>query len=87
MIYDSTAPFGEGEGLYIQALASEVNDVETIKILHNRAFGSDSKSTFEDFTDDALRRIYIAKPTAFWMNDADVDSCEILRDYRVKINI
>ena len=71
VIYDSRAPSGAGEGVYIKATAQELNDPDEI----TRAFEllkSRHDAPFWDFAavQDGPIRLYKAAPQQVWMNDA-----------------
>jgi len=69
-IYDSSAPWGTGEGVFIEAEASEVNDSDEIaKACSLRKVRvADAKHPPEDFVGDRPRRIYRATPKNIWVN-------------------
>lgn len=71
VIYDSTASLGTGEGVYIQARASELTDREDIDfalgVLAKRLGHAPDIS--ENFTAEMPRRIYKATPDKIWVND------------------
>ncbi len=70
VVYDSTAPEGTGEGVYIQAKASEVkNKSEIEKILKLRSKTKPTNRKAEEFMGNYPRRWYRAIPEKVWMND------------------
>jgi len=70
VIYDSTAPEGTGEGVYIQAQAEEVNDLVQIEtILAKRSEFKDGKRNAVEFKGEYPRRWYVAKAEQIWLND------------------
>lgn len=83
VIYDSTAPEGDGEGVYLKAKAYEVNDPAEI----DRAFagrkGYSGKP--DDYLGDKVRRTYKAIPQQAWMNDAEMKDGRFVRDFRVEV--
>lgn len=86
VIYDSTAPEGEGEGVYIEADVEELNDAEEINKIRNakkQALVNDAS----EFLGDAIRRCYKATPKRMWMNDAEEKDGQFIRDYRVEISL
>ena len=87
VIYDSTVPEGDGEGVYIEAKAVELTDPD--EILHARKIkkGEDYVGKPDDFTGEAIRRVYKAVPQRVWMNDAEVKDGVFIRDYRVDISL
>ena len=86
VIYDSTVPEGDGEGVYIEAKAYEVDDPEEIRHARKIKKGPDMDAP-DDFMGDAIRRVYKAVPQRVWMNDAQVKDGVFMRDYRVEISI
>ena len=85
VIYDSTAPEGSGEGLYIQARAYELDNPEEILFARRIKKGQDYIHTKGEFLGDSIRRVYKAIPQRIWMNDAEEKDGVFLRDYRVEI--
>lgn len=85
VIYDSTVPEGDGEGVYIEAKAVELNDPEEILSVSKK--GEDYEGKPNDFLGDAIRRVYKAVPQRVWMNDAEVTDGVFIRDYRVDISL
>lgn len=86
VIYDSTAPDGEGEGVYIEASVEELNNVEKINVIRNRK----NKIIVNDATEfvgDSVRRCYKATPKRIWINDAEEKDGTFIRDYRVEIDL
>lgn len=71
VIYDSTAPEGTGEGVYIVAAASMVEDPEEIEKASRLLAGRKNKTpkAAREFTGDYPRRIYKAVPEKVWIND------------------
>jgi len=86
VIYDSTVPEGEGEGVYIQAKVIELSDPEEIRHARRIKKGPDMDAP-DDFMGDAIRRVYKATPQKVWMNDADVKDGVFIRDYRVELDL
>ena len=84
VIYDSTVPEGDGEGVYIQAKAVELNDPEEIRQAGIPETGP-GKDAPDDFVGDATRRVYKAIPQQVWMNDAEVRDGIFIRDYRIEL--
>jgi hypothetical protein len=85
VIYDSTVPEGDGEGVYIQAKVTELSDPEEILRVRKIKKGEDYAGSPNDFQGDAIRRVYKAEPQRVWMNDAEVTDGVFIRDYRVEI--
>lgn len=84
VIYDSTVPEGEGEGVYIQATVEELSDPETIRYARHLKKRSDYDDS-DDFIGEAVRRVYKATPQKVWMNDAEMDGKKFIRDYRAEV--
>ena len=85
VIYDSTAPDGEGEGVYIQAQAKELTDEAEIN--QALSLNPNNTSTTADFLGDTVRRCYKATPQKMWTNDAEEINGVFIRDYRVELNL
>lgn len=86
VIYDSTVPDGEGEGVYIEADVEELNNADEINKIRN----AKKKKVVDDakeFLGDAVRRCYKATPKRMWINDAEMDGDVFVRDYRVAIQL
>lgn len=69
VIYDSKAPAGTGEGVYVLATAHELTKLDDIKdaLKHNTdPYNQDAPETFSG---DYPRRVYKAVPGKFWIND------------------
>jgi general stress protein 26 len=86
VIYDSTVPEGEGEGVYIEADVEELSGVEEINNIRNTKKGKIVDDANE-FLGDAVRRCYKAIPKRMWINDAEEIDGKFIRDYRVEINL
>lgn len=84
VIYDSTAPDGEGEGVYMTAKVRELSDAQEIQDAINAMFGKHSKYKIEHFTGESNLRAYKIEPITFWMNDTD-EKEGLFFDYRVQI--
>jgi general stress protein 26 len=87
VIYDSTIPEGEGEGVYIQAVATQVTDPEEILRVRRIKKGSHFEQSPDEFLGGSIRYMYKAVPEKVWMNDAEINDDVFIRDYRVEINI
>lgn len=85
VIYDSTVPEGDGEGVYIEAKAVELTNPEEILSVRKIKKGEDYEGKPNDFLGDAVRRVYKAIPQRVWMNDAEVKGGVFIRDYRVDV--
>lgn len=86
VIYNSTVPEGDGEGVYIAAKAYELNDPEEIRLACRIKKGPDMDVP-DDFMGDAIRRVYKAMPHRVWMNDAEAKDGVVVRDYRVEVSL
>lgn len=84
VIYDSTVPEGDGEGVYFEATVEELTEPEQIRKARRIKKG-EGKDSPDDFMGDAIRRVYKATPTSAWMNDAEVKDGVFIRDYKVEI--
>ncbi len=89
VIYDSTAPEGTGEGVYIQAKATMLTKEEEIfdalKILDERV-GKDNERDAQKFLGSYPRRVYKAVPENFWINgDGSINGNYI--DIRMEVNL
>ncbi len=85
VIYDSTVPEREGEGVYIQAKAYEIDRLEDI-VAHRALRKGSGTHDPSQFLGNAVRRVYMAVPEKVWMNDAEITARgEFVRDYRVEI--
>jgi hypothetical protein len=85
VIYDSTVPEGDGEGVYIQAKAYEITDPEEITHARRIKKGTDYNRPADDFLGDAVRRVYKAIPERVWMNADETKDGVFIKDYRVEI--
>jgi len=87
-IYDSSVPWGTGEGVFIQADAIEVTDLSEIAKACNirKARVPNAKQPPEDFIGDRPRRIYRATPKKIWTRqDGEVDGYFV--DERIEIDL
>lgn len=87
-IYDTTIPWGEGKGVYIQAKATELtnkNDINyALALLDKRS--PKSLGNADTFLNDFPRRVYKATPQKIWINaDEKIDGQFI--DKRVAIQL
>lgn len=94
VVYDSTVPESTGEGVYIQATATELQDAAEIMI--GRRVTQARKNQLDELTDDEhakflgdnVRRVYKAVPKKIWMNDVEIDeNGKYIRDIRIEIPI
>lgn len=90
VIYDSKAPEGTGEGVYVQAkaymLTKEDDIAHALSYLDGRVGKKkDPKTRVAQFLGDKPRRIYKAIPEKFWINgEGDVKGEYI--DVRVEVD-
>lgn len=87
VIYDSTVPEGEGEGVYIQAYAEKVTDPNEILRVRRIQKGEDFQAEEGELLDDSIRYMYKAVPEKLWINDAEITDGVFIRDYRVEIDL
>lgn len=85
VIYDSTAPEGTGEGVYIKAKAYELNDKEEIeKALSSRH--KDKSRQADDYMSEKPLRLYKAIPEKVWINvDGEFNGNYV--DKRIEVNL
>lgn len=93
VIYDSTAPEGTGEGVYLQCEVVELGEHEEImaarRTTQTRKGQLDEMAENEPakFTGSAVRRVYKAVPQRIWMNDVELDENDkYIRDIRVEVS-
>lgn len=86
VMYDSTVPEGDGEGVYFEAKACELNDPQEIRYARRLAKGP-GKDAPDNFMGDAVRRVYKAVLQRAWMNDAEIKDGTFVRDYRVEVSL
>lgn len=86
VIYDSRAPDGEGEGVYMTANIKELTDEKEIQLAISIMFGNDSTYKVEHFTGESKLRAYKIEPVSIWMNDAE-ELDGLFYDYRVEITL
>lgn len=87
VIYDSTVPEGDGEGVYIQANVEQVTDPDEILKVRRIKKGSHFEQSPDTFLGESIRYMYKAVPEKVWMNDAEVTDGVFIRDYRVDISL
>lgn len=88
VIYDSTVPEGTGEGVYVQATAKALTDIEEVRKASKLLAGRKNKEprSPEQYLGEYPRRIYKATPIKFWMNsDGQVNGNYI--DTRVEVDM
>lgn len=89
VIYNSTVPEGTGEGVYIKATVSELNDPDEIlaaKAVLDERVGKEKERNANNYMSDAVLRGYKATTIQVWMNDDDKDeNGNYLRDIRVEV--
>lgn len=91
VIYDSTVPEGQGEGVYIQAKAKKLEEEDEIrhalKYLDGRVGKKkDEEARIQEFQGEMPRRVYQATPEKVWMNgEGSVNGNYV--DTRVEINL
>lgn len=87
VIYDSTVPEGDGEGVYIQASVEQVTDPEEILKVRRIKKGSHFEQSPDSFLGDSIRYMYKAVPEKMWMNDAEIRDGVFIKDYRVELSL
>lgn len=87
VIYDSTVPEGQGEGVYIQAKAQELTDPEEIRQVRQLKKGPEHDDPAPFMDGGGVRRVYKATPEKLWMNDAEIQDGVFIRDYRVELSL
>ena len=75
-IYDSTAPPGEGEGVYIRATAIELTDLKEVEFAHKLLWNRHVVPYWklEQVQGDAPIRLYKAIPEKIWINGGGEDN-------------
>lgn len=71
-LYDSTRKRGDNNRrcLFVKAQAFELTEDELIERGINLLYGNDIKiPELGEYIGDAIKRIYITKPSKFWLND------------------
>lgn len=84
VIYDSTVPEGDGEGVYLQCTVTELTDPDEIRKARRIKKERDMDDA-DEFLGNAIRRVYKAEPRCVWMNDAEIDDGKFIRDYKVEV--
>jgi nitroimidazol reductase NimA-like FMN-containing flavoprotein (pyridoxamine 5'-phosphate oxidase superfamily) len=91
VIYDSTAPEGTGEGVYVEATAAALEDpAEIAEARRNLALRVRKQLGPEPdrLLEAGVQRIYRATPKRVWMNGFEHDANgSFVRDIRVEIPI
>lgn len=88
VIYDSTAPEGKGYGVYMSAKAAALENIEDIRrglaalYKRKRKPAPDAKLFFGD----SRRKVYMAVPKLFFVNDLKIKS-EERRDLRIQVDL
>jgi len=87
-IYDSTIPFGAGEGVYIKAKVTELHNineiVHAITILDSRAPKKLGKA--DNYIETSPRSIYKATPEKIWINvDGEIDGFFVDKRLEIKL--
>ena len=85
VIYDSTVPEGNGDGLYIQAKAYEVVDPKEVLLARQIKKGEGKEGVVDDFLGNSIRRVYKAVPEQMWVNAAEIKDGMFIRDYRLEV--
>lgn len=80
-LYDSTRKRGDNHrrGLYMKAIAEELNKLEDIKKALKYFKGSDGRELkAADFVGGSVKRLYSAKPLSLWLND--ISESQVTKD-------
>lgn len=88
VIYDSTAPEGAGEGIYIKARVYEINDEKEVESILKTHYGKTDQhyTKMEEFLGSYPRRFYKAVPEKVWINgDGEVDGNYV--DIRIEVDL
>lgn len=88
VIYDSTVPPGTGEGVYVKAVAEQINDPEEVKRVFDLLKGRHATEfwDFEAVSETGPIRLYKAIPQQVWMNnDGEKDGHYI--DIRTEVRL
>ena len=88
VIYDSTADAGTGEGVYIEATATELKDSKEIELAHKllQARHHVPYWKLEQVHGNGPIRLYRAKPKKVWMNSGEKINGNYI-DVRVEIDL
>lgn len=86
VIYDSTVPEGDGEGVYLRCKVEELEDPDEIRKAR-RIKKEREMNDANEFLGDAVRRVYKAVPQRVWMNDAEIKDGKFIRDYKVELSL
>lgn len=87
VIYDSTVPEGDGEGVYLEVDVAELSNPDEILYVRRLKKGNDYQAKEGEFLGDEVRRIYRAVPRRIWMNDAEMKDGVFIRDYKVELDL
>lgn len=87
VIYDSTVPEGEGEGVYTEVNVEELSDPAEIARVRRIKKGDNYVEAPDAFLGDAVRRVYKAVPQKMWVNDAEVTNGVFVRDFRNEVSV
>ena len=68
VVYDSTAPAGEGRGVYIEATADEVNEEQEITHALHALERRGWKKPLEEVMGASIHRVYQAIPEQMWIS-------------------
>lgn len=85
VIYDSKAPDGEGEGVYIEAKGYELTDPD--EIIASGVKKDPEAEGPDEFMGDAISRVYKAVSQRVWLNDAEVQNGKFIRDFKVEVSL
>lgn len=85
VIYDSTMKESTGEGVFIEAMAYEVGDMDEVRLVASFQRSAMAVSP-EKCIGEAVHRFYKAVPKNVWMNDDEKDADgHYVKDIRVSV--
>lgn len=88
VIYDSKLPEGKGVGVYIKAKAMALEDAAKIRFALKLIYKRKGKAApeLEEFIGGAPKRVYMAVPSAVWVNDIKTKKGEN-KEARIEIEL
>ena len=88
VIYDSTVPAGEGKGVYIKAIAEELNDPLEVELAHKLLWDRHVVPYWklDQVQGDKPIRLYKATPQKVWINGEGSENGHYI-DTRIEISL
>lgn len=87
VIYDTSAPEGTGEGVYMTVQVKELISKNAVERAIKYLYRSKAKTRrASEFLNNSPRRIYVVQPKEVWINDAE-EKEGLYLDYRIPIDI